>query len=128
MDSASDIHIGFSDNYDEDFKNGVLDALELLPENFRQQLNNVSIVIEDDQPRNMAGFVLGLYRGVPKPYKGPHYSFIMPDKISLYKHNILRIAHDRNLELKKVIADVLYHEIGHYFGLSEDELDLFRTF
>lgn len=128
MKLVPDVHIGFNDSYDEDFKNGVLDALELLPENFLQQLSNVSIVIEDDQPGNMAGFVLGLYRGVPRPYKGPHYSFMMPDKISLFKHNILQIAKERNLELTKVIADVLYHEIGHYFGLSEDELDLFRTF
>ncbi len=128
MDSQSDIHIGFDGIYDEDFKNGVLEALELLPENFLKQLNNVSIVVEENQPREMGGFVLGLYRGVPQPYKGPHYSFIMPDKISLYKRNIMKIALQRNIEIKKIIAEVLYHEIGHYFGLSEDELDLFRSF
>lgn len=128
MNNKADFHLSFDNEPDEEFEKDVLEALALLPENFQQQLHNLNIAIEDQQPPGMDSFVLGLYHGVPQPYKGPHYTFILPDKISLYKNNIRYISQIRQIALKQVIAEVLYHEIGHYFGLSEDELDHFRSF
>lgn len=128
MNDKPETQISFDQNYDEAFEKGILEALTLLPEQFQQQLQNLSIVIEDHQPPGMDSFLLGLYHGVPQPYKGPHYTFILPDKISLYKHNIYHLSEMRQIPLNRVIAEVLYHEIGHYFGLSEEELDHFRSF
>lgn len=128
MKNKPEAQISFDQSYDEAFEKGVIDALTLLPEHFQQQLQNLSIVIEDHQPPGMDSLLLGLYHGVPQPYKGPNYTFILPDKISLYKNNIYHISEMRQIPLNQVIAEVLYHEIGHYFGLSEDELDHFRSF
>jgi predicted Zn-dependent protease with MMP-like domain len=120
--------INYRQEHDELFEKEVLEALELLPESFAKQLKNVEIVVEETQPDHIQSLLLGLYHGVPSPYKGIHYSFVLPDKISLYKRNIIHIANQRQIPLKQVIAEVLYHEIGHYFGLSESELDHFRSF
>ncbi len=120
--------IVFENQRDEEFERHIVEALDLLPENFLKQLNNVSIVVEDKQRTMTNSFLLGLYHGIPQPLKGPYYSFVLPDKITLYKENIENVSRERDIPLKQIIAEVLFHEIGHYFGLSESELDLFRTF
>jgi predicted Zn-dependent protease with MMP-like domain len=106
------------------------EAIAELPEKFKEELKNVTIVLEDEPDLHPTdhSMLLGLYQGIPNPLKGPHYTFTMPDKISLYRNNILSIARMRNLSIPQVIAEVLYHEIGHLMGMSEAELDPFKSF
>lgn len=107
----------------EDFGQIVRDTIEHLPREFKSQLDNVDIVIEDwpgeDLPVITPGLLLGLYQGLPKT-KRFSYS-LLPDKITIFKGPILHIAHDDN-EAKQIIKDTVLHELGHHFGLSDEEL------
>lgn len=105
------------------FKKLVLEALENLPLRFREKLENVEIVVEENMPRGLIkeGTLLGLYRGIPLKKRGIWYNAALPDKITLYKNTIEGICKNET-EIKRRIKDVLYHEIGHHFGLSEEQL------
>jgi len=107
----------------EKFKKLISEALTELPEQFKNKLQNVDIVIEENIPKNLArgNILLGLYRGIPLKKRSVWHSFTLPDKITIYKNNIERICRSDN-EIKRKIAEVVYHEIGHHFGLSEKEL------
>lgn len=111
---------------DKEFRELAKAAFKELPDEFKDKLDNLSIVIEDyppDETRRSfgSGGLLGLYHGVPLRRRGIFYSNVLPDRIILYKKNIEAVC--RNIdELKDKIADVLFHEIGHHFGLSEAEL------
>lgn len=66
--------------------------------------------------------LLGLYQGVPFPHrKNPGYSLVMPDKIFLYQGPIERSCQNQK-QLEEKVEQVLFHEIGHYLGLSEGKL------
>jgi predicted Zn-dependent protease with MMP-like domain len=64
---------------------------------------------------------LGLYRGIPLKKRGVWYNAALPDKITLYKNTIEEMCRNET-EIKRRIKDVLYHEIGHHFGLTEEQL------
>ncbi len=115
----------------DEFEDMVIRAMKELPPAFRRKIKNVEIVIEDmpsrdlllelgiTSPRNL----LGIYQGVPLTSRHAFYGNVLPDRIALFKENIeFKSISKRNL--KSVIRDVLLHEIGHYFGLDEKELDL----
>jgi predicted Zn-dependent protease with MMP-like domain len=107
---------------DEEFEKIIKEALAELPEEFRSQMDNVEIVIEDwplDKNGNPYGGLLGLYHGVPKTMRN-NYS-LLPDKITIYKQPLLRISHSFD-EAKKHIKQTVLHELGHHFGLSDEEL------
>jgi predicted Zn-dependent protease with MMP-like domain len=102
---------------DEDFEQIVRQTITSLPNEFLKQLDNVEILIEE-RPSNPS--LLGLYHGVPKINRGIGY-FALPDKITIYKEPLLRISHNEE-EAKENIRDTVLHEIGHHFGLSDEEL------
>jgi predicted Zn-dependent protease with MMP-like domain len=102
---------------DEEFENIIRETIKSLPEQFLSQLDNVEVVIEDYPPHNAP--LLGLYRGVPKT--GRYGYFALPDKITIYKEPLLRISRNED-EAKKNIRNTVLHEIGHHFGLSDQEL------
>ena len=106
---------------DEAFKQIVQETIQTLPKEFLRQLDNVEIVIEEYPPDPS---LLGLYHGVPKTGRGIGY-FALPDKITIYKKPLLRISRNED-EAKKHIHDTVLHEIGHHFGLSEEELSKIR--
>jgi predicted Zn-dependent protease with MMP-like domain len=97
-------------------------ALERLPEVFRQKLANVAIIVEDLPPRGVGrdGLLLGLFHGVPLTEKSTFYA-TPPDRVYLYQKNIEAVCSDDE-EIRREIRDTLLHELGHYFGLNEDEL------
>ena len=101
---------------DEDFENVVRQTIKTLPEAFLTQLDNVEIVIEE-KPTNPA--LLGLYRGVPKPDR--YFYSALPDKITIYKEPLLQISRTEE-EAKENIKNTVLHEIGHHFGLTDEEL------
>src|SRR6266567_1203279 len=102
---------------DEEFEQIVRSAIKSLPEQFLSQLDNVEIVIENNPPPNTP--LLGLYRGVPKT--GRYGYFALPDKITIYKEPLLRISRNEK-EARKNIRNTVLHEVGHHFGLSDEEL------
>jgi len=65
--------------------------------------------------------LLGLYRGVPLTARGTGDSFRMPDQITIYQGPHERLARDRT-ELEKMVADTVWHEIAHYFGMDESRV------
>ncbi len=94
-------------------------------------MENVHIVVEDTDlggARRRAGirggsFLLGLYEGVPLTRRGTGYGMypILPDKITLFKQNIERVARTPE-EIRLQIREVLIHEIAHHFGMDEKQI------
>ncbi|MEX1275173.1 MAG: metallopeptidase family protein [Bacteroidota bacterium] len=105
-------------------------AFDSLPLAFKNRVENVQIIIEDFPSREARGRVksdkydlLGLYQGVPLTHRGTSYGMapVTPDVISLYRKNIERICRTDE-EVEHRIVEVLFHEIGHYFGMNEAEV------
>jgi predicted Zn-dependent protease with MMP-like domain len=101
------------------FEKLVEQALDELPEAFRERLENVAIIVEDLPPEEpkRGGLLLGLFHGIPRTEK----SVFSSDRIFLYQRNIEAICRS-DAEVRRQIRATLLHEVGHYFGLSEDEL------
>lgn len=100
------------------FEKLVWEAIFALPEKIRKRMENVAIVIDDWT--NQQSF-LGLYQGVPQTQRHLGYYVIFPDKITIFKIPIERQAKDIN-DLKNQVRRVVWHEIGHHFGISEKEI------
>lgn len=101
-----------------------------MPDRFRNNIENVHIVVEDypsdeliHRERYGKHSLLGLYQGIPLTRRGTWYgaSPTVPDKISLYQKNIEATCSEEE-EMKRRIAEVLFHEIGHYFGMDEAQI------
>ncbi len=113
----------------KEFERLVLRAIKELPEKFRKKLENIEIVVED-RPETATLIecqisppitLLGLYQGVPLKKRGPWYGNVLPDKITIYQKNIGSFCRSRE-EIEERVREVVRHEIGHYFGLKEEEL------
>ena len=121
----------------EEFEKLVLRAIDSLPQAFRNNLENIDIVIEDEPNMVTAkrlglrtrGHLLGLYQGVPLKARTHYYGMVMPDKITLYKYNIERSCRESGeKELYERIKHVLQHEIAHHFGISDRRLKDLGTY
>jgi predicted Zn-dependent protease with MMP-like domain len=98
-----------------DFEQLVEQALAELPLGYRRRLRNVVMVVEDEPPRPG---LLGLYEGRPLTQRSVGTPISMPDRITIYQGPHERAC--RNLgELKGMVAETVWHEIGHYFGMNE---------
>jgi len=110
-----------------DFEQLVEQALGELPERFAALLENVAIVVEEEPGNDDldvmdegADELLGIYRGVPMTER--HWDGVnLPDQIAIFRGPILRVARDRSDALHEV-RDTVVHELGHYFGLDDDEM------
>jgi predicted Zn-dependent protease with MMP-like domain len=104
------------------FENLVEQALERLPKAFREKLTNIAIIVEDLPPQESepGTLLLGLFHGVPLTEKST-FSPTPPDRIFLYQKNIEAICRTDD-EIRRQVRDTLLHEVGHYFGMTEDEL------
>ncbi len=111
------------------FEKALRDALDDLPELCRRALENVAVVIEDRPPDWLLDeleippddTLYGFYHGVPLPERSVADSGTLPDKISVYREPLEEDFPDRK-ELVREIRMTLLHEIGHYFGMDEEEL------
>jgi len=104
------------------FEELVGQVLDSLPESFRLRLANLAIRVEDSPPSepSRGGLLLGLFSGVPCTQKSV-FAATPPDHIYLYQKNIEAVCATES-QVVRQIRDTLLHEIGHYFGLNEDEL------
>lgn len=115
------------------FKELVVEAIDSLPQEFQEQLNNVDVVVEDLPTQDQLASVglthplslFGLYQGVPQTRRGIHYSMVPPDKISIFKVPI-ETSYLNPETIKAKVRAVVLHEIGHHFGMSEGELSYKR--
>lgn len=105
---------------EEEFEQLVEDALGRIPDTFLDQLENVVFAVEADPPPG-EGNLLGRYLGLPVTERGI-YSGMLPDVISLYQRPLQRICATVE-DLAEQVYVTLVHEIGHYFGLEDDELE-----
>lgn len=113
----------------EEFEGLVAEAINSLPENFKEKMENIAIAIEDFPSQELLiemkikspYGLLGLYRGVPYPRRGIWYRNVLPDKIIIFKKPIEVRCRNRE-DIKESVRRVVIHEIGHYFGLNEADL------
>jgi len=90
-------------------------ALRRIPPRFRSRMKNVAIVVEQEPPRPG---LLGLYQGRPLASRSVFEGFALPDKITIYQGPHERMARTE-AELEQMVADTLWHEIAHHFGMDE---------
>ena len=114
----------------EKFESLVGDALASIPREFRDAMKNIAIVVEDEPSRELLremgirppGTLLGLYSGTPLTERGWDYGNRLPDRILIFKGPHEREAEDED-DLVVAIGETLIHEIGHYFGMSEAQIE-----
>jgi predicted Zn-dependent protease with MMP-like domain len=114
----------------DQFLTRVDEALASIPEEFRRALVNIAIVIEDEPSAVQLAEVgveppdtlLGLYQGTPITERQWAHGNVLPDKITLFQVPIEESSDDED-DLVRAIGETLIHEVGHYFGLSEDEIE-----
>jgi predicted Zn-dependent protease with MMP-like domain len=116
----------------DEFRATVTQSLELLPDEFQQALDkNLAIVVEpvpvpqvlraENPPLDPT--ILGYYAGVPLPEREPAQAPPeLPDVIYLFQHNLEHVCGDRE-QLVDEIATTLYHEVAHFFGFEEEEME-----
>lgn len=108
----------------EEFQKLVSNALESLPTFFKEKLDNVDLVVEDwpSEDLSKGRLLLGLYQGVPKTHRGAGYSFVLPDKITIFKGPIEIFSREKPDSIKEIVTDTVQHEIAHHFGISDERL------
>ena len=116
----------------EEFENVIAEALDSIPEQFLEALENLAVVVEDepsDYHLAMVGApnplgedeLLGLYDGTPLTERNPLFDDDAPDVIVLFKGPHER-SFDTREEMLEEVRKSIIHEIGHYFGLGDDRL------
>lgn len=101
-----------------------------LPEYFIRGIENVAIFVEEEPDADTLSRMnlhspnelLGLYQGWPLPERGSGYGGCTPDMIHLYRQPILAYCRQNGEEVRHCIRHVLIHEIGHYFGFSDAQM------
>lgn len=119
-----------NDLSDEQFDQLITRAMDELPQKYIRGLDNVAIIYADtpteEQKIKMKldnqHVLLGLYEGIPLTQRGAGYTFVLPDKITLFKHSILKVVRNE-AELFEQIKRTLWHEIAHYYGLDHARID-----
>jgi predicted Zn-dependent protease with MMP-like domain len=112
------------------FERLVEEALREIPKRFRDEMKNVAVVVEDEPPPHVLDemevddedTLFGLYQGTPLPERGWGYGNALPDRISIYQFPI-EDACDDDEEIRDCVAETVIHEFGHYFGMSEEEIE-----
>ena len=103
-----------------EFEESVEAAVESLPDDLREAMSNVAIVVEGEPPEGEP--LLGLYEGIPLTARTSSYAGAAPDRISIYQGPLERLyGHDPEL-LQRQLRRVVLHEIAHHFGISDERL------
>jgi len=105
-------------------------ALKEIPRRFRKEMRNVAVVVEDEPPADIleemevepGDTLFGLYQGTPLPERSWSFGNNLPDRISIYQKPI-EDACETDEDVRDCIAETVIHEFGHYFGMSEEEIE-----
>jgi len=112
------------------FRQLVSEALDTIPIRFRQQLQNIAIVVEDEpSPALLAEMeiappdtLFGLYQGTPLTERRWDHGNVLPDRITIYQGPIEDVSESED-DVVTEVGETLIHEVGHFFGLSEEEIE-----
>lgn len=112
------------------FEEIVIKVILSMPEEFKELLDNVDIIVEDwPSSRQLKSLglknrsdLLGLYEGTPRTKRDQSYNLVLPDKITIFQKPLESQCNSIK-ELKQEITKVVKHEIAHYFGLDEERLE-----
>ena len=116
------------------FEELVFKAIEALPAEFKNKLENVDILVEDFPSKSqLRGLrlrdpseLLGLYEGIPHTSRGGNYNLVLPDKITIFQKSIESKCRSER-EIEKEIGEVVRHEIAHHFGIGDATLRKIET-
>ena len=114
----------------EQFQRLVIEAVALIPKRFRREMKNRALVVEDEPSVELLAemeieppdSLYGLYQGTPLPERTWAYGNNLPDRITIFQRPIEEECDDED-EVRAVIGETLIHEVGHYFGMSEEEIE-----
>ncbi len=114
----------------EAFEQLVEEAIKTVPGRFRKAMKNVAVVVEDEPSAALLDemeieppdTLFGLYQGTPLPDRGWGYGNVLPDRIVLFQRPIEDEAESQD-DVVVAVGETLIHEIGHYFGMSEEEIE-----
>lgn len=116
----------------EVFEKLVEEGFLLIPEKFRDRIRNVALLVEDEPSEEVRRLedlgewetLLGLYQGIPNTARGDTYGMgpTLPDTITLFQLPIEEAAREDGEDVRNVIAETIWHEYAHYFGMDEDEV------
>ncbi len=104
--------------------------MALIPKRFRLEMQNIAVVVEDEPSAELLDemeieppdSLYGLYQGTPLPERTWGYGNTLPDRVTLFQKPIEEDSEDED-DVRAVIGETLIHEVGHYFGLSEEEIE-----
>jgi len=110
------------------FEQLVQHALRRLPRRFKNRIRNIEIEVEDAPAKELMedmgienGTLFGLYQGVPLTQREWNYGNMLPDRIVIYQRPIEQASRS-NDEIEEIVLETVMHEVGHYFGFSDEEL------
>jgi predicted Zn-dependent protease with MMP-like domain len=114
----------------ERFEQLVEEALREIPKRFRKAIHNVAVVVEQEPAADVldelevppGDTLLGLYQGTPLTQRSWGHGNSLPDRISIYQGPIEDACDDED-EIRDCIAETVIHEFGHYFGMSEEQIE-----
>lgn len=114
---------------DSVFRELVKESFLELPKKIRQKMDNVALCVEKrpspEQLRKTGirygKILLGLYEGVPQAKWGRGFGMVLPDKITIFQESVKRFARTPE-KIKKLVRNVVWHEVAHHFGFNEKEV------
>ena len=116
----------------DEFSALVEEALDSIPERFSRHVRNVGFVIEDEPSEDLLDemdidpddTLLGLYQGTPLTERGWDHGNQLPDKITLFQFPIEDDGNGSDDDILDAIGETLIHEVGHFFGMTEEQIDV----
>jgi predicted Zn-dependent protease with MMP-like domain len=113
-----------------EFERLVVEAIALIPRRFRKEITNLALVVEDAPSLDLLNemdieppdTLYGLYQGTPLTERSWAHGNQLPDRITLFQGPIEGDCEDED-EVRAVIGETLIHEVGHYFGMSEEQIE-----
>ncbi len=114
----------------ERFTQLVEEAVREIPRRFRNAMSNVAVVVEDEPSPQLleemevepGDTLYGLYHGTPLTERGWGYGNALPDRISIYQRPIEESCDDDEA-IRDCVTETVIHEFGHYFGMTEDQIE-----
>jgi predicted Zn-dependent protease with MMP-like domain len=114
----------------EHFTRLVEEALRDIPRRFRAEMKNVAVIVEDAPPPHILAelevepgeSLFGLYQGTPLPERTWGHGNVLPDRISIYQQPILDACESED-DIRDCVAETVIHEFGHYFGMTEEQIE-----